>query len=76
MLVTLLVLWVVVIPALTLAGTYALSGVLGRYMRGRIKDTRALAAEPVSIGATRRRRTRVRSRDHGGRSRDHAFTKR
>ncbi len=76
MLVTLLVLWVVVVPALTLAGMYALSGVLGRHRRGRIEDTRALSAEPVHIGASRRRRALVRSRDHGGRARPHALTKR
>jgi len=72
-LVTLLVLWVVVVPMLTLAGAYVISGILGRRVRGRSELSRGLAAEPVRI-APSTPLAPIRTRAHGGRSRDHAMT--
>jgi hypothetical protein len=72
---TLLVLWVVVVPVLTLAGTYLVSGVLGRSSRTRGEHPLGVAPAPVSIATSRPRRApiRIRARDHANRPRDHAF---
>ena len=76
MLVTLLVLWVVVVPALTLAGTYVLSGVLGRHGRAHSEHPPGLAPGPVQIAPSRPHRAPIRTRNHAGRSRDHTLIER
>jgi hypothetical protein len=75
-LVTLLVLWVVVVPGLTLAGTYVLSGVLGRHGQARREHPPGLAPGPVHIAPTRPHRAPIRTRNHTGRSRDHTLIQR
>jgi hypothetical protein len=70
-LVTLLVLWVVVVPALTLVGTYVLSGALARHRSARGEQP------AVHIARSRPRRVPVRTRNHAaGRSRDHNLIQR
>ncbi len=76
MLVTLLVLWVVVVPVVTLAGMYVLSGVRGRRLRVRGEYSRLLAAEPARTAPSRRHRGPIRMRNHARRSRDHAVVER
>jgi hypothetical protein len=76
MLVTLLVLWVVVVPAVTLAGTYVLSGVLGRRSGVRGERSPDLTIETVRIAGPRRHLTQLRVRSHASRSRDHALIQR
>lgn len=63
MLVTLLVLWVVVVPTLTVAGTYFLSGA-GRRVGLRGRDVPMLGAEPLerTLPCVRTRRVHSRSR--------------
>jgi hypothetical protein len=75
-LVTLLVLWVIVVPVLTLAGTYVLSGVLGRRLRARDEHPPAAAADPVRMPAPRLNPAPIRTRAHANRSRDHALIQR
>jgi hypothetical protein len=76
MLVTLLVLWFVVVPVLTLAGSYVLSGVLGRRPPAGSERSPELTVGPVRIAAPHRRRAPIRLRSHVSRSRDHALTQR
>jgi hypothetical protein len=75
-LVTLLVLWVVVVPAFTLAGTYVLSGVLGRHGHARREHPPGLAPGPVHIAPSRPHRAAMRTRDHAGRSRGRTLIQR
>jgi hypothetical protein len=74
MLVTLLVLWVVVVPVLTLAGGYGLSGVLARHPHAGSERSPDLIAKPVRIAARQRYRAPIRLRSHASRSRDHALS--
>jgi hypothetical protein len=74
MLVTLLVLWFVVVPVLTLAGSYVLSGVLGRRPPAGSERSPDLIVEPVRIAARQRHRAPVRLRSHASRPRDHALS--
>jgi hypothetical protein len=69
-LVTLLVLWVVVVPALTLAGTYVLSGVLARHRSARGEHP------PAPVHIVRPRPAPIRTRNHADRSRDHTLVQR
>jgi hypothetical protein len=71
MLVTLVVLWVVVIPALTLAGTYVLAGVRAGRSRAHGERVSGLTARSIDVAASHPRRTRTRS--HAGRTRGHAL---
>jgi hypothetical protein len=75
-LVTLLVLWVVVVPVLTVAGTYVASGVLGRRVRTRNEQVHGLAAQPAPIAASGRHRRPSRTRGHAGSSPDGALIER
>jgi hypothetical protein len=63
-LVTLLVLWVVVVPALIVAGTYVLSGPLGRRWVSRVDRLHDLAVEPVDKILRSPRAPRVRGEKH------------
>jgi len=76
MLVTLLVLWVVVVPALTLAGAYVLSGVRDRRSGVRGECPPDLTVGPVRIGGPQRHLAQLRVRSHTSRPRDHALTQR
>ena len=76
MLVTLLVLWVIVVPVLTLAGSYVLSGVLGRHPYTGSQRSTDLTVEPVRIAGRQRYRAPIRPRSHTSRSRDHALIQR
>jgi hypothetical protein len=76
MLLTLLVLWVVVVPALTLAGAYALSGVRGRRSGVRGRMLADLTLGPVRIGGPQRHLAQLRVPSHASRSRDHALIQR
>ena len=69
MLVTLLVLWVVVVPVLTLVGTYVVSGILGRRLPDRSAPSRGLPAEPVVSTPSRPGLAPTRTRDDAGHSR-------
>ena len=71
MLLTLLVLWVVVIPVLTMAGAYMRSGILERRMRRFGKHSGVLTTESVRVAAPGERRAPVRSRADASRTRDH-----
>ena len=72
MLVTLLVLWVVVVPALTIAGTYVLSAILGHRLRARREHAIGLAVAPVRPAPVLHHRSQVRGRARAKRSHDHA----
>lgn len=48
MLVTVLVIWVVVVPALTVATTYVFSGVLGRHLHARPEPLAEPSAGPAA----------------------------
>jgi hypothetical protein len=66
-LLTLLVLWVVVVPALTVGGTFVLSGVLGRRLRGRHERFTGTAGNHPA--PARLRHAPVRLHRHAPRSR-------
>jgi hypothetical protein len=55
---------------LTLAGTYALSGVLGRRTRARSERSPGPAAAPVPVAPSRRHRVPIRTPGHASRSPD------
>jgi hypothetical protein len=74
-LVTLLLLWVVVVPVLTLAGMYVITGVLGRRRRARDKHRVGLAGASGRRLTTRLHRAPVRAA-HAARTRDHALIQR
>jgi hypothetical protein len=70
--VTLLLLWVVVVPALTLACMYVVTGVLGRRLRARAQGFGDRSDNPP-----RRLTTHLhRARAHMARTRDHALIQR
>jgi hypothetical protein len=73
MLLTLLVLWVVVVPALMLAGAYVLSGVRARRSGVRGECSPDLTVGPVRIGGPQPHLAQLRARSHASRSRDHAL---
>ncbi len=75
MLVTLLVLWVVVVPVVTLAGTYVLTGVLGRRLRARHERIGGLAVDSARKLSVRLHRAPLRAA-HAARTRDHALIQR
>jgi hypothetical protein len=75
-LVTLLVLWVVVVPALTVAGTCLLSRILGRRLRAHQAQP-ATSAPALSRLASARmlHHQPVRARSHARRPRGHVLTR-
>ena len=73
MLVTLVVLWVVVIPALTLAGTYFLGGIRAGRSRGHRERVSGLTARSIDIAASHPDRASTRAH---GRTRGHALIQR
>ncbi len=74
MLVTLLVLWLVVVPTLTVAGTYVLSGMLGRRMRTRSEHLATPAVAPTRAPIAAPRAT-VRARSNDRRPAGHILTR-
>jgi hypothetical protein len=73
-LVTLLLLWVVVVPVLTLAGMYVITGVLGRRQRAHDKHLVGLAGASARRLTTRLHRpVRAAHAAHAARTRDHAL---
>jgi hypothetical protein len=74
-LVTLLVLWLVVVPTLTMAGTYVLSGILGRRMRARTEHLGSGGTGPTRLTPARAPHATVRARSHQRRSAGHVLTR-
>jgi hypothetical protein len=74
-LVTLLVLWVVVVPALTVIGTYVLSGILGRRLRGRTQHADGRLGAPSRLVSARMHHAPIRARSHLSRPRGHVLTR-
>jgi hypothetical protein len=73
-LVTLLVLWVVVVPTLTVAGTFLFAGILGR--RRRARTDRLGAVGPTRLKPAGVHHSPVRWRAHARRPRGDVLTRR